>query len=70
MKRYAILPGSVRSASDGQTHFINAGQLMRLYNVTLDECIVLHNIYDISKRGMGLILLSPRDDGDYRLPHR
>lgn len=41
MIRYAVCPGYVISKSDRQQHFISATQLMRLYNLPANECLVL-----------------------------
>lgn len=43
MKRYLILPGKVYSKTDMDTHYVSANELMRLYSVTPEECVVLHN---------------------------
>ena len=63
-KRYLIVPGVVFSEYDGQRHYLDAVQLMLLYGVRPDECVVW---------GSGgpyeyLIRLAPRADGDYHLP--
>ena len=68
--RYVVYPDFVRSRHDGEMHFIDARQLMDLYGVRPDECVV------DDLRGPGprvtvaanLIPLGPREDGDYRLP--
>ena len=43
MKRYLILPGKVYSKTDMDTHYVSANELMRLYSVAPEECVVLHN---------------------------
>ncbi|MBU0801383.1 MAG: hypothetical protein KKA05_10350 [Alphaproteobacteria bacterium] len=69
-KRYLLYPDFVTSQSDGQSHFISATDLARLYGVPWDECVVYRNPDrgSESSRYDGLISLSPRYDGDYRLP--
>lgn len=64
-KRYLVLPGNVRSRNDGQIHFINAFELMRLYCVRREECIIWREgmALDVS----GLTPLQPRYDGKYPL---
>lgn len=65
--KYVIAPDYGRSNTDGQLHWISAAQLMHLYGVNPRECVVL-------RRGMphmtfgGLILLTPRMDGNYTTP--
>jgi len=77
--KYALHPGPVTSQSDGQTHFVDAHQLARLYGVSPSECVVVawdngpgHEIvYRIRRERierMGLIHLRPRSDGNYTLP--
>jgi hypothetical protein len=65
-KKYVITPGSVFSRIDGQRHYITAPQLMRLYGVTQDECVIVNPMFE--KPPEGLIVLAPRYDGQYTLP--
>ena len=39
-KRYLICPGFVTSRFDGDKHYISAKQLMCLYNVYPEECVI------------------------------
>jgi hypothetical protein len=39
--KYALHPGPMISRGDGQLHHITSGQLARLYNVPLRECVVI-----------------------------
>ncbi len=39
-KRYVLCPGYVKSKTDGQEHFITAGQLAHLHGVNPAECYV------------------------------
>ena len=68
--KYALHPGYVQSINDGESHFIDANQLSRLYNLRPNTWIV----WDIRRpetrqgRNQGdYIHLYPRFDGDYRL---
>lgn len=69
-KKYALFPGPVTSARDGQRCHVTAWDLAELYGVRMDECVIAHGVGmgpyrpDIT----GLIWLQPRADGDYRLP--
>lgn len=72
---YALYPGPVISASDGQLHEVSAHELARLYQVSMADCVVVHE-RDMSeswlrahaRRSAKLIPLRPRSDGDYRRP--
>lgn len=71
MKKYIIVPDTVRSKSDGDIHYIGAGQLIRLYGVNPTECVVADHWNKVSwlKRiyGQNMIVLRPRYHGDYDL---
>jgi hypothetical protein len=59
--KYWVKPGYVKSKNDGDTHFINARQLMELYNVNPSECVVN------PANPEGLIILEPSYEGNYSL---
>lgn len=68
MPRTILCPGFVTSKTDGDRHYISAGDLARLYRVRFSDCL----IDDTSNADMPAILprpgdirLSPREDGDY-----
>jgi general stress protein YciG len=70
-KKFLVIPGTITSKSDGDRHFIGARELMRLYRVKQEECVVMseedvvrYNPYS-SKYPMNLVRLEPRYDGDY-----
>lgn len=65
MKRFILFPGTVRSSSDGQRHFIGAVQLARCYEVNRAECVTYTNSLG-SEYDHSLIPLHPRDDGRYK----
>jgi len=60
-KKFVLLPGYVTSQYDGQDHYISAGQLMKLYKVRQEECV----IWDPYNSYIGLTFLGPRYDGQY-----
>lgn len=64
MKLFVIHPGNVISRNDGQWHYVGTVQLMELYNVTPDECI----IYGLYPRNIPSCLhhLYPMGVLDYR----
>lgn len=66
--RYLLCPGSVISKNDGQTHYINAPELAKLYGVSLEECEIIDRNRWSPYRYLGLIRLEPRFDGNYTLP--
>ena len=40
MIKYAVCPGRVISKTDRQVHYVTAPQLMRLYGLNPEECLV------------------------------
>jgi len=69
MKRYIIHPGTMQSKTDGDIHFISASQLMRLYNVSPNECIIMDRMRPETYIGLNLkeyVHLYPRYDGNYK----
>lgn len=76
--RYLLCPGLVRSRVDGDAHHVGAAQLVALYRVPASDCLVMpaqtpanHDarmaLLDRVRAGE-LVGLTPRPDGDYRLP--
>ena len=65
-KEFLIVPGEVTSINDGDVHYISAHQLINLYGVQRDECIIVRE----DTRGFpeGLLHLEPSYEGDYSLP--
>jgi len=68
-KRFVILSGPVQSQTDGDWHFVGAMELVRLYQVEVNECEFL---FDSGPPGMlrnaldrGLIPLRPLYGGNY-----
>jgi len=69
MIKYIVRPGYVFSRSDGDRHYISAGQLMNLHRVTISECIIYRGKEDRYKLigfKRKLINLFPRADGQYK----
>lgn len=67
MKRFVICPGHVISRSDGDRHFIGAGQLIRLYGVNPAECLISqeNGLDRTTLDWTKYIALMPRYNGDY-----
>lgn len=66
VKRYAVVPGRI-PGNNGDVHYIGAQQLMRLYGVKPEECVVLSEHMPPSF-GRDLIVLRPVIGGRYKLP--
>ena len=74
MKKYCCVGGKVKSKNDGDTHYINARQLMNLYGLNETICeLVEENEYPSYCRSLGgdcanrPQVLRPRYSGDYEL---
>lgn len=75
--KYVICPGVVQSSTDGQRHYINPMQLMRLYGLDPRECEIHdpapwwpESYYRMAaERQRGLPRLGPRYDGNYKVPN-
>jgi len=69
-KKYLLLGDHIRSASDGDRHFIDAHNLCRLYDLNPEECVfsIAGREGERSRRGIpeGLLILRPRHRGDYQ----
>ena len=66
MPRIFLYPGYIRSKNDGDTHFISARQLARLYNVDNSKCIVIdHDSFPRWEEKEGDIHLYPKYSGNY-----
>ncbi len=70
MTRYLVAPGFVFSEVDGEEKYIAENALISLYGVKPEECAIVRpeefRKYPDSYF-KGLILLSPRGNGDYSL---
>lgn len=67
---YVLCPGYVRSANDGDRHFINADQLACLYHVKRSDCTVMPEDSRGWQPPNDAYYLRPRYDGRYALPER
>lgn len=71
MTRYLIHPGHVRSANDGQLHYVTADQLIKLYQLPQNSRVVIIAHADPTPSFNDLpgdVHLWPRRDGKYSLP--
>ena len=80
--KYAVYPGFVFSATDGDLHYIDARRLMFLYQLDPAECIVINELRSPRNRQEqleiegrirrvneeGLIVLRPKASGNYTIP--
>ncbi len=68
MIKYIVYPGSMMSKNDNQIHHISAHQLICLYGVKREECIIASSTDRIQKMDSShLTPLYPRYDGNYKL---
>lgn len=66
MKKYLVIPGDVFSKNDGDRHYVNANDLVRLYRVNPQECVIYRPGPGVRESDYdGLIRLEPRYHGDY-----
>ena len=70
MPKYALHPQIIRSSIDGQTHYIGYIELIKLYNLDPQECILWSNTRPetlIGRNFKDYTHLYPKPDGDYIL---
>lgn len=68
-KRFLVVPGRVRSWTDGDDHHITSLQLMRLYGVDPRECVVAPRS-EVRRLRLEeeLVVLRPDPTGAYEIP--
>jgi len=68
-KKYVVIPGWIVSHTDGNWHYVGAKELIELYGVKEEECIVPitgdSEIIRKIARDSNLTRLVPRPRGDY-----
>ena len=64
--RWIIDGGTITSRSDGQRHYVSAGQVARLHGLHRDEWERYSDLHDYPP---GTVVLGPRSDGEYRQLH-
>jgi len=64
MIKYALHPGEIKSKIDGDIYYISSGQLIRLYQVKPNECILWENA---EKEYKEYIHLYPSYEGNYNI---
>lgn len=74
-RRYIVHPGWITSRADGDRHFIRAGQLIRLYGISINECLVCahcqgRKMLPCMASTPGYVDLWPRYSGDYTRPNQ
>lgn len=66
--KYVVFEWEITSKNDGQKHFINFRDLIKLYRVSLRECIRAKDFYErdgLDLKDMKFLYL--RNDGKYKL---
>lgn len=70
-KKYMCHSGYVLS-KDGDTHFISAYTVMRLYGLESSNCTLISNPHQLrgysEEQLKSIVHLQPRSDGSYTLP--
>ena len=74
--KYVLVPGTVKSATDGQEHYITADRLIELYRVPRSECVTYDTRIALTDEGyeyrnkwkLELKALYPKSDGNYTCP--
>ncbi len=64
-RKYVLHPGRVRSDSDHDIHYVDFTTLAKLYEVDINECIVLNSGVQEGELPSHLIHLYPLPDGRY-----
>lgn len=73
MIRYYIVPGYIRSKYDKDIHYIDSATLIRLYDVSRSECLILDESSEYHRRLIdtahmkGIKVLKPNYNGDYNV---
>lgn len=65
---YVLHSGMVKSATDGQVHYVGAAPLANLYGVSMRDCVIYVSEDRLPRGSRPLVHLYPRDDGNYTLP--
>lgn len=68
--KYLVIGGYVISHSDGDRHYVNAKELVRLYGLDMNECCLLEGGDKEDLRGTrtkDYVVLRPRYDGNYQI---
>ena len=69
--KYLVCGGYITSKEDGNTHFVGAKEVARLYQVHPDECTFFNaDIHRVRDFRTSLIILKPQEDGNYKLPEQ
>lgn len=71
--KYAVMGGEIISKHDGDTHFVNAEELMRLYRIDLKQCVTQNashpnTMFTDWAKSTGHVILRPDPEGVYKLP--
>ena len=75
VKKYLVWGGHVISKNDKQMHYVPGHKVASLYKVPPSECIIIdgfdagsiHRVSQLRRTRPDLIVLYPRDDGNYDL---
>jgi len=65
LKKYIMCPGSIKSNTDGELHYISSEELMVLYGVDPAECLVRGILNFSGVKTMDMVYLYPKPNGVY-----
>jgi len=63
--KYLVSPGRISSAHDDDVHYITGNQLIKLYKVRWQECIIVNTGDETRGLHGEFISLRPKFHGDY-----
>ena len=66
MKKYVLHPGFVSSAFDSDEHFVSSDHLVKLYGVSMADCVI-DTEPEFTTWDESMVHLYPRYDGNYSL---
>lgn len=67
MIKYLVYPDYVVSKNDNDKHFISASSLIKLYNVSREECKIITSESDLNGLKGTFFILRPKYNGDYEI---
>ncbi len=73
-KKYLVIGGLIHSMNDRDIHFISARRLVDLYNVRIEDCILIDDVkcpdFFQYRNQKELTWLMPQSSGDYIVPKK
>lgn len=66
--KFILVGSTVQSATDGDLHFVSAKELLSLYRLNPNNCILVRDVNELdryTRQYPHAVVLWPRHDGDY-----